>query len=251
MTAAALQSLDHPSSAAPAFDDAAFLALLREGLEQTPTTPAEPISLVVAPDVAKAAEMPPEPATELPADLKLPAGWYVEDVAAQPAAFPIKAATLGFVAGIVMLIPAAIVWSNFTAPRTPSADDLARLALTIVAEATAHAGRLAPGPAFDQARVERIASRTLSAPAFEPHLEEARRLIAAKDVSSARDVLATAAAAKSPKALFAMAETFDPNALAAWGASGVAADPTRARTLYEAALNLGHDGAMSRLEALK
>lgn len=250
MTAAALQSFDNTPSATPTFDDAAFLALLRDGLAQEPI-PSEPISLVIAPDVAKAAEIAAETSTELPADLKLPAGWYAEEVTAEPAVFPIKPATLGFVAGIMLLIPASIVWSNMTAPRTPSADDLSRLAQTIVAEATAHAGRLAPGPAFDQARVERIAARTLSAPAFEPHLEEARRLIAARDVSSARDVLATAAAAKSPKALFAMAETFDPNALAAWGASGVAADPARARTLYEAALNLGHDGAVGRLEALK
>lgn len=250
MTAAALQSFDNTPSASPTFDDAAFLALLRDGLSQTPSTP-EPISLVVAPDVAKAAAGDAEPPAELPPEFKLPAGWYAEEIAAPPAPLPIKAATLGFVGGIMMLLPAAIMWSNLTAPRAPSTEDLAILAQTIVSEATAHAGRLAPGPAFDQARVERIAARSLTPPAFEPHLEEARRLITAKDIASARDVLAKAAAAKSPKALFAMAETFDPNALAAWGASGVAADPARARTLYEAALNLGHDGAVGRIEALK
>lgn len=254
MTLASLRTYDDMPQSAPAFDNSSFLELMSLGLSRLPTddgllTPAD-TSLVVAPDV----DNPPAiraDETDLPPDLKLPSGWYAEEEAPKAALFPLKAATIGFVAGLLLLIPASILWSKATPQAGPSADDLARLAITIVAEATAHAGRLAPGPAFDQARVERIAARTLTAPTFEPHLDEARRLIAAKDIQGARDVLATAAAAKSPRALFAIAETFDPNLLAAWGVSGVNADPERARANYTAARSLGHEGAKGRLDALQ
>jgi hypothetical protein len=120
-----------------------------------------------------------------------------------------------------------------------------------VREATAHAGRLSPGSILAEARLELSAARTLSRPVFEPELDEARRRIEAGDVLGARDALATAAAARSPRALFAMAETYDPNLLAAWGIRGVSADADRARALYTASLLLGHDGAEARLETLR
>ncbi len=252
MTTLAMRSFPETAPATVAsFDETAFLELMRQGLTAAPITPAGPgaASLMVAPD-ANVPARPQDPA-ELPPDLKLPAGWYAEEAKAESKPFPLKAATLGFVAGMLIAVPAAVLWSKFQAPRTPTAADMAELAMTLVSEATAHAGRLAPGPAFDQARVERIAARTLTAPTFEPQLDEARRLIAAKDIQGARDALATAAAAKSQRALFAMAETFDPNLLAAWGVSGVNADPDRARAFYAAARSLGHPGAESRLEALQ
>jgi hypothetical protein len=50
---------------------------------------------------------------------------------------------------------------------------------------------------------------------------------------------------------FALAETYDPNMLTAWGVRGVAADIARARALYRKALSFGVATAHARLEALK
>lgn len=253
MTTAALRSYPEVAPASVvSFDESAFLDMMRQGLLAAPLPPTDPVSasLIVAPDVGMP-ERGHERTAELPPDLKLPAGWYADKTHTVASPLPIKAATLGFVAGILFLVPGSILWSRAQAPKGPSAADMAQLAMTIVSEATAHAGRLSPGPAFDQARVERIAARTLTAPTFEPQIDEARRRIAAKDIQGARDVLATATAAKSPRALFAMAETYDPNLLAAWGASGINADPERARALYTAARSLGHVGAAGRLDALQ
>ena len=253
MTSAVFNSYSQTVPATVAsFDETAFLEMMRKGLLAAPVPPTGSgvASLIVAPDTGLAARST-EAVPDLPPELKLPSGWYAEETTAEKPAFPIKAATLGFVVGILVLVPGSILWSRTHAPKAPSADDMIELAMTLVSEATAHAGRLAPGRPFDQARVERIASRTLTAPTFEPQLDEARRRIAAKDIQGARDVLATATAAKSMRALFAMAETYDPNLLAAWGASGVNADPERAKALYTAARSLGHSGVDTRLDALR
>ena len=50
---------------------------------------------------------------------------------------------------------------------------------------------------------------------------------------------------------FALAETYDPNMLAAWGTRGVAADVTKARSLYFKARDLGVVRAQVRLDQLK
>ena len=51
--------------------------------------------------------------------------------------------------------------------------------------------------------------------------------------------------------MFALAETYDPNMLAAWGTRGVAADVAKARALYRKALSLGAERAQVRLDALR
>ena len=50
---------------------------------------------------------------------------------------------------------------------------------------------------------------------------------------------------------FALAETYDPNMLAAWGTRGVTADPAKARALYQKAFDLGMARAQYRLDALR
>ena len=50
---------------------------------------------------------------------------------------------------------------------------------------------------------------------------------------------------------FALAETYDPNMLAAWGTRGVAADAAKARALYQKAFGLGVARAQNRLDALR
>ena len=50
---------------------------------------------------------------------------------------------------------------------------------------------------------------------------------------------------------FALAETYDPNMLAAWGTRGGDADAAKARALYQKSFGLGVARAQNRLDALR
>jgi hypothetical protein len=63
-------------------------------------------------------------------------------------------------------------------------------------------------------------------------------------------MLAAAEDGSQGPVLFALAETYDPNMLAAWGTRSVAGDVARAQALYRKALSLGISAAHGRLEAL-
>lgn len=67
----------------------------------------------------------------------------------------------------------------------------------------------------------------------------------------AREILGDAMLADDPHGLFALAETYDPNILAATGARDVRAEAGRARMLYAKALAGGVAAAEKRLNALK
>jgi hypothetical protein len=82
-------------------------------------------------------------------------------------------------------------------------------------------------------------------------LAQAARRIESGDIAGARELLAGAEVQSVGQASFALAETYDPNMLAAWGTRGAVADVARARALYAKALNLGIGKAMVRLEGLK
>jgi hypothetical protein len=82
-------------------------------------------------------------------------------------------------------------------------------------------------------------------------LERCESLIAAGDIQAARQELAKAASTGSANARFALAETFDPNVLAAWGLRDRVADAGTARVLYEQAYDAGDLRAEARLSALR
>jgi len=82
-------------------------------------------------------------------------------------------------------------------------------------------------------------------------LAEAKQRIESGDVSGARDLLSAAEGAAPGPISFALAETYDPNMLAAWGTRGAIADVARARALYHKSLGLGMARAQARLEALQ
>jgi hypothetical protein len=71
------------------------------------------------------------------------------------------------------------------------------------------------------------------------------------NIKTARDALARAASEGSLRAKFALAETFDPNMLAAWGRSERVGDVNTALKLYEQVLARGEARARHRIEALK
>lgn len=82
-------------------------------------------------------------------------------------------------------------------------------------------------------------------------LAVAERFIAEGDVLAARAILSDTAANGDARALFALAETYDPNLLASWNAQKVEASPAYARLLYEAAMRAGMPDAQFRLDAIR
>lgn len=82
-------------------------------------------------------------------------------------------------------------------------------------------------------------------------LEVARGLILDGDVLAARAVLAEAALGSVPEAAYVLAETYDPNVLAALGITDIKAEVELARLFYERALGGGVIPARQRLEALR
>jgi hypothetical protein len=81
-------------------------------------------------------------------------------------------------------------------------------------------------------------------------LEEARALVLAGRVVDARELLTQPEMRASAEAMYVLAETYDPNVLAALSITQVRAEPMRARALYEQALGEGLTAARQRLRAL-
>jgi hypothetical protein len=209
---------------------AAILAALR------PNEASDP----VAADPANAAGMSAEHSghDEI---IDLPAVLYAE-TPEPPQAMPyreeLRAAGLGLIAGLCFMAPAALWFGAFMPRETPTIE-LAALSQP-AGERTRYA-RLDAQPSTDDTRwtdAEASAGR-------------ARSMMVRGDVAAARTELATAATALNANALFAMAETWDPNVLAALGTRGVQSDANRARELYVAAAALGHSMAQARIQALK
>jgi len=82
-------------------------------------------------------------------------------------------------------------------------------------------------------------------------LRRARELIDVGDIGAARLLLERAAATNDGSALFALAETYDPAALARWRVQGVRPNVDRARMLYQRALDRGVGQAQERLAGLR
>jgi len=82
-------------------------------------------------------------------------------------------------------------------------------------------------------------------------LNDAQRLMSEGDFSAARKVLEDRVLATTPAARFLLAETYDPNFLAARGVRSVRAEVPRAIELYREALDGGISAARQRLTALR
>ena len=81
-------------------------------------------------------------------------------------------------------------------------------------------------------------------------LARASQLLVVGDVAAARIVLERAVESGDLQALFALAETYDPLSLSAWGTLGTQGDVAKARELYAKALAGGVQEAKERLTAL-
>ena len=82
-------------------------------------------------------------------------------------------------------------------------------------------------------------------------IAEGKQRFRGGDITGGRNVLARAAASGNAEAIMALAETYDPNMLAAWGIMTAAPDVTTARRLYTKARDSGLEIAGTRLKGLE
>jgi hypothetical protein len=81
-------------------------------------------------------------------------------------------------------------------------------------------------------------------------IARARSLLTQGNIGAARAVLERAAETGSARALFALAQTYDPAVLASWSTYGTQGDVAKARALYARASAGGSREAQARVEAL-
>ena len=99
-----------------------------------------------------------------------------------------------------------------------------------------------------------VAASTGSTPggqAADGSIAAARQIIRTGGMEEARMMLAKLASKGNSEAIFALAETFDPNVLAAWGLSGEEPNAEKAKLFYSMAQAQGIDQAQVRLNALQ
>lgn len=117
--------------------------------------------------------------------------------------------------------------------------------------ATAQAPQVSPVAAAPKVAAP-AAERTPPEPkaSWTSAVAEGKERILAGDIAGGREILMPAVEADEPEAIMALAETYDPNMLAAWGVRDVASDVARAKELYERALRAGIEPARGRLDGL-
>jgi TPR repeat protein len=81
-------------------------------------------------------------------------------------------------------------------------------------------------------------------------VDRGQQFVAKGDLAAARSLFERAAEARDATAAFALAETYDPNALQRWGEKGFAPDIAMARTWYERAKEFGSQEAAQRLQTI-
>jgi hypothetical protein len=178
-----------------------------------------------------------------------------------------RAALIGFGLGLALLVPIGLVMNNRMNDQAVAPDTIAAVTSQsfVPLAATEDTGiKTTRRPTKTESGIQLSpvspASAALSTTEAEPKvaeiklpagLEEAKQFIANGDIAAARRVLQPGAVDGHAPHLMALAETFDPNMLAAWSARGTAPDVARARALYQSALVKGESRARQRLEALE
>lgn len=170
----------------------------------------------------------------------------------------LTAGLIGFVLGLAMVIP-TVLWltGHFGGALQPKSGlataltDREMKPRTTATAATASASApvlvATPQPV---ARSATVTTDTAAQVEIESLLTRAREMIAEGSMIRARQILDDRVLVDNPQAAYALAETFDPNILAATGARDVRAEVERARTLYGKALAGGVEAARNRLQAL-
>lgn len=177
--------------------------------------------------------------------------------------FQVAMALLGFVGGTILVVP-AVLW--LTPARQPSSGAVSRPVPAVVAQAasgnvasapvpvpppwtTEHELPAAPAPVEAPPPIVARAN-PLPSPEQRRAIEAARGLIRSGQLQAAREALTRPGLADIGEVAFMLAETYDPNVLAALGVTVVRAEADTARRYYEAALARGITAAAHRLEGL-
>jgi len=200
------------------------------------------------------------------------------------------AAVLGLIAGLIIVVPSVLWLSGWLGPQKPKPVGASPVAVASsdskAPEVKTVKVQVRPVERSPERQVERPPERQVEgaaqyvtgsidgrAPADSPQpvqqqasaaamkmaeararaeevLAQAKRRIDSGDVKGARELLGTAEDGGQGPALFMLAQTYDPEMLAAWGSRGVSADVPTARSLYVRALKLGVASAQARLNAL-
>jgi hypothetical protein len=255
-------------------------------LSYTPPPPSSTNSGLQSPGVAlqptggglQLAEHHDDEPMPIPSTWRQPIGgdderWYRQQVGA---------AVLGLVAGLVVVIPAVLWLSGWLggpqakpatarqpADQTPikTADvkpvkvqvrPVERVERTETASQYATAAVDPRVQAEPQRPLVEQTPVAIAAPRAEPPrprvedlLAQAERRIEGGDINGARELLVAVEGTAPGPAAFALAETYDPNMLAAWGTRGATADVAKAKALYIRALDHGVSRAQVRLEQLR
>jgi hypothetical protein len=191
------------------------------------------------------------------------------------------ATLLGLIAGLMIVVPAVLWLSGFLSPQR---SESATARVVPAAADTRTAPRVSVRPADPARSVEKSpeseaqfvkgnveqpnpAPVEAKSPPLVPIIAAARLIdsnqaridgllaqasqrVESGDIAGAREMLAGVDDSGRGSVSFALAETYDPNMLAAWGTRGVVADAAKARLLYQKALDLGVARAQKRLDAL-
>jgi hypothetical protein len=192
------------------------------------------------------------------------------------------AAGLGLVAGLVVVVPAVLWLSGWLGgPQTKAAgrqappDPVAAATIKMAEVKPVKVRPIERGESASQYQMATADPRVTLEPPPQPVVEKvpvsvpapkavepprprvedvlalAERRIGNGDIGGAREVLTAGESIAPGPITFALAETYDPNMLAAWGTRGVSADVTKARALYFRARDLGVGRAQARLDQLK
>ena len=203
--------------------------------------------------------------------------WYRQQVGA---------AALGLVAGLIVVVPSVLWLSGWmggarTSARQAGSEPIAvkvaevkstsdiravkvqvvpvektETATQYVAASVDPRLAMAPtAPAIEQAPVPIPVPVARTVEPKQPRADEVitqvERRIGSGDIAGAREMILANETAAPGAMIFALAETYDPNMLAAWGTRGVSADVVKARSLYQRARDLGEARAQMRLDQLK
>ena len=174
--------------------------------------------------------------------------------------FHVAMGLVGFAGGLVVVVP-IVLWlasmrpagETVSAPAAPSLRtinaDTVRMPALVSAPTLAdrEPQQAAPAPIRP---MREAATRSPSTGQAES-LDAARGLIRSGRIALARELLARDGLVETGEAAFMLAETYDPNVLAALGISGVPASADTARQHYDAALAKGITAAAQRLDALE
>ncbi len=190
-------------------------------------------------------------------EARLPATWYNPSVAAPEPWFgsELRAGALGLGLGILVIVPVVLLSSGWLLTDRSTTGGTAGKSVKAAATTAPLIASLAE-PKVELAAVRRepilaASPEPVAAEAGHPLVAHARLMIESGDIASARAILSDAGLAGRAEAQFVLAETFDPNVLAAWGTRGIAADVEKARAHYQVALGLGQTTARERLKGLQ